>query len=119
MAKDKNEAVGCALVSMENYILNAQLPYHFMLTCHYANTNILNAIMYEHGRSCSHCDAYGKDFRCDSKEYHRLCYNSTKDFTDKSNNAKNVDIDTKQFKMCHESSSKPKTLLYTDYNIIL
>lgn len=77
MAREKNEAVGCALVSMKNLKLKPEVPYHYMLTCNYAETNFLRDTLYDHGDACSDCKVYGLDFKCDRAIYHRLCDNIT------------------------------------------
>lgn len=79
MAREKNEALGCALVSMENKKLMKDVPYHYMLTCHYADTNFLLHTIYDHGDACTRCDTHGPDYKCDKAYYHRLCDNITEE----------------------------------------
>lgn len=76
MAREKNNAVGCAFVSMENTIEHKSIPYHFMLTCNYAETNILNGSVYDQGDPGSRCDSYGSDYVRDKGDCSSLCDNT-------------------------------------------
>uniref|UniRef100_A0A336LXT6 CSON007711 protein n=1 Tax=Culicoides sonorensis TaxID=179676 RepID=A0A336LXT6_CULSO len=72
MARERNDAIGCALVSMKNTKLNPRAPFHYMLTCNYPETN-LPGPLYDHGDACSRCDSYGPTFKCDKADYFLLC----------------------------------------------
>lgn len=94
MAREKNNAVGCALVYIKNEKPNKEVPYHYMLTCNYAETNFKDTI-YDHGEACTQCKTYGPEFNCDKAEYHRLCMNFTEE--------KFSQNGTRRFGKCYES----------------
>ncbi|XP_063708731.1 antigen 5 like allergen Cul n 1-like [Culicoides brevitarsis] len=76
MAREKNDAVGCALVSMENTELSAAVPHHFMLTCNYAETNIKKSVVYDQGIAATRCDSFGIEFKRDKNDCTSLCESS-------------------------------------------
>lgn len=73
MAREQNHAVGCALVSMENTVLLPQVPYHFMLTCNYAETNVLRSSVYDQGKPGSRCDSFGSNYKLEANDCNNLC----------------------------------------------
>lgn len=71
MIREGQESVGCAIAIYEN----ERYPYNFLLTCNYAETNMLNEQVYDIGSPCNRCNSYGSDFKCDSN-YRYLCGNN-------------------------------------------
>lgn len=105
MAREKNDAVGCAFVSFKNTKRNPQVPFHYMLTCHYAETNFLKETVYDHGEACSRCNSYKPPQKCDiNDDYHRLCQKTKEKPKLDENSTRGIDRDNR--KMCHESNYK-------------
>ncbi|XP_055693741.1 antigen 5 like allergen Cul n 1-like [Lutzomyia longipalpis] len=63
MVKENNRALGCALVSFEQFMSNSWW-YAMMVTCNYAETNMLNQRIFATGTPCSGCGAIGR--QCDA-----------------------------------------------------
>lgn len=73
MAKERQNAVGCALVSMENSNQNSKVPYHFMLTCNYHETNIQKSSVYDQGKPGSRCSSLGSGYKPELNDCKYLC----------------------------------------------
>lgn len=69
MSREKNNKIGCAFITYEEYIDN-ELWYGNMLTCNYAETNLLGTPVYQRGTPCSGCAELG--MIC-SQTYTNLC----------------------------------------------
>lgn len=75
MARENNHKIGCAMINFNYYNQNVKY-YGKMLTCNYAETNIVNQHVYTSGESCSECSHYG--LQC-SWKYRNLCSASGSD----------------------------------------
>lgn len=69
MSREKNNKIGCAFITYEEYIDN-ELWYGNMLTCNYAETNLLGTQVYQVGAPCSGCADIGMS--C-SQRFANLC----------------------------------------------
>lgn len=69
MARENNHKIGCALINFNYYNKNVKY-YGKMLTCNYAETNVVHQHVYTSGESCSECSHYG--LQC-SWKYRNLC----------------------------------------------
>lgn len=69
MSREKNNKIGCAFITYEEYKDN-ELWYGNMLTCNYAETNLLETPVYQRGTPCSGCAEIGMS--C-SLKYSNLC----------------------------------------------
>uniref|UniRef100_A0A336M3A3 CSON007712 protein n=1 Tax=Culicoides sonorensis TaxID=179676 RepID=A0A336M3A3_CULSO len=87
IARGTNDAVGCGMMQFTNAFQYPTEPYHYLLTCNYAQTNIKDEALYDAGATCSRCDAFGSDYECDTRNFKYLC-----DRVFKNKNKKNNEI---------------------------
>ncbi|GAB0098203.1 hypothetical protein DMENIID0001_139130 [Sergentomyia squamirostris] len=69
MIREKSNCVGCAMITY-NFVESGKEWTGLILTCDYAETNMLNWPIYTKGAPCSECTSIGKSV---SSDYDSLC----------------------------------------------
>lgn len=80
MIREKNNKIGCAFINYEEY-RNNRWWYGNMLTCNYAETNLMGTPVYLKGTPCSGCAELG--MIC-SQKYTNLCSKSGSEMVNRS-----------------------------------